>query len=49
MLRDAWLEDGSTLEASQVGIASGIINDFILQDQEVMIRHFHKLLNQYIR
>jgi phenylpropionate dioxygenase-like ring-hydroxylating dioxygenase large terminal subunit len=48
MLRDAWLEDGSTLEASQVGIASGVINHFILQDQELMIRHFHRLLNEYI-
>jgi phenylpropionate dioxygenase-like ring-hydroxylating dioxygenase large terminal subunit len=47
MLRDAWLEDGSTLEASQVGIASGVINHFILQDQELMIRHFNRLLNEY--
>jgi len=48
MLRDAWLEDGSTLEASQVGIASGVVDHFILQDQELMIRHFHKLLNEYV-
>ncbi len=48
MLRDAWLEDGSTLEASQVGIASGVIDHFILQDQELMIRHYHKVLNEYV-
>lgn len=48
MLRDAWLEDGSTLEATQVGLNSGAISQLILQDQEVMIRHFHKQLNQWI-
>ncbi|MBI3951653.1 MAG: aromatic ring-hydroxylating dioxygenase subunit alpha [Acidobacteria bacterium] len=48
LLRDAWLEDGSTLEASQVGLESGAITHFILQDQELMIRHFQKVLRDYI-
>jgi phenylpropionate dioxygenase-like ring-hydroxylating dioxygenase large terminal subunit len=48
LLRDAWLEDGSTLEASQIGLESGAITQFILQDQELMIRHFQKVLQDYI-
>lgn len=48
ILRDAWLEDGSTLEASQEGLESGAIKHFILQDQELMIRHFQKVLRGYI-
>ena len=48
MLRDAWLEDGSTLEASQVGLSSGATTHFILQDQELLIRHFHKVLQEYV-
>jgi phenylpropionate dioxygenase-like ring-hydroxylating dioxygenase large terminal subunit len=44
MLRDAWLEDGSTLEATQIGLESGAIREFILQDQELMIRHFQNVL-----
>jgi Rieske 2Fe-2S family protein len=48
MLRDAWLEDGSTLEASQAGLASGAVSHFILQDQELLIRHFHKVLQDHI-
>lgn len=49
MLRDAWLEDGSTLEASQAGVASGALSHFILQDQELLIRHFQKVLKDFTR
>jgi phenylpropionate dioxygenase-like ring-hydroxylating dioxygenase large terminal subunit len=48
LLRDAWLEDGSTLEASQVGLASGAISHFVLQDQELCVRHFASVLRDYI-
>ena len=48
LLRDAWLEDGSTLEASQVGLASGLIDNFILQDQELLLRHSSKVVEDYV-
>jgi phenylpropionate dioxygenase-like ring-hydroxylating dioxygenase large terminal subunit len=48
LLRDAWLEDGSTLEASQEGLASGAISHVVLQDQELCIRHFIKVLRDYV-
>jgi phenylpropionate dioxygenase-like ring-hydroxylating dioxygenase large terminal subunit len=48
LLRDAWLEDGSTLEASQEGIESGAISHFLLQDQELCVRHFAKVIRDYV-
>ena len=48
LFRDAWLEDGSTLEATQVGLTSGAVTHLILQDQEVLIRHAHKVVNDFI-
>lgn len=49
ILRDAWLEDGSTLEASQIGVASGAVKHFILQDQELLIRHAYKVMEEHVR
>ncbi|MGH7859415.1 MAG: RHO alpha subunit C-terminal catalytic domain-containing protein, partial [Candidatus Binatia bacterium] len=48
LLRDTWLEDGSTLEASQAGLESGAIGSFPLQDQELLIRGFHKVLREAV-
>jgi len=48
LLRDAWLEDGSTLEATQVGLESGAITHQILQDQEVLIRHSSKVIDDMV-
>ena len=46
--RDVWLEDGSTLENTQLGITSGGITHYPLQDQEVLIRHAHKVAQDWI-
>ncbi len=48
LLRDAWLEDGSTLEATQIGLESGAITHQILQDQEVLIRHSAKVVDDMV-
>jgi phenylpropionate dioxygenase-like ring-hydroxylating dioxygenase large terminal subunit len=48
LLRDAWLEDGSTLEATQVGLESGAITHQILQDQELLIRHSAKVVDDIV-
>lgn len=48
LLRDAWLEDGSTLEATQVGLESGAITHQILQDQELLIRHAAKVVDDIV-
>lgn len=48
LLRDAWLEDGSTLEATQIGLESGAISHQILQDQELLIRHAAKVVDDMV-
>ncbi len=48
-LRDTWLEDLSTLENIQAAISSGSIDHFILQDQEILVRHSHKVIADHVR
>ena len=36
------LQDANTLEATQTMVESGVVNEFLLCDQEVLIRHLHK-------
>src|SRR5690606_11533644 len=36
------LQDANTLEATQPMIESGVLDDFVLCHQEVLIRHLHK-------
>lgn len=48
LARDVWLEDGSTLEHTQRGIESGVLTHYPVQDQELMIRHAHKVAEDYI-
>ena len=47
-LRDTWLEDLSTLENIQAAISSGTIDHFILQDQEILVRHSHKVIAEHV-
>lgn len=35
------LQDASTLEATHTMIGTGVVDEFLLNDQEVLIRHFH--------
>lgn len=48
LLRDAWLEDGSTLEATQVGLESGAITHQYLQDQELLVRHAARVVDEFV-
>jgi phenylpropionate dioxygenase-like ring-hydroxylating dioxygenase large terminal subunit len=47
-VRDLWLEDGSTLEGTQRNIESGVLRSLQIQDQEVLIRHATKTMNEMI-
>lgn len=49
MRRNAWLEDTSTMEATHAGLASGALKNFVVSDPEILIRHGHKVLDEYIR
>jgi len=49
-LRDVFLEDFSTLERTQQGLESGAKKELgPLHEKEVLIRHSHKVLNEYLR
>ena len=48
LARDVWLEDGSTLENTQRGIETGILTQYPVQDQELLIRHAHKVAEDLI-
>jgi phenylpropionate dioxygenase-like ring-hydroxylating dioxygenase large terminal subunit len=46
--RDVLMEDGNTLEQTQQVLASGAKTHFILQDQEILIRHDHKVHEDHV-
>jgi len=45
--RDTVMEDLSTLEHTQSILASGAKSHFVLSDQEVLVRHFHRVVQDY--
>jgi phenylpropionate dioxygenase-like ring-hydroxylating dioxygenase large terminal subunit len=42
------LQDANTLEATQIGIESGYVEEFLLNDQEVLCRALHKEVADWI-
>ena len=42
------LQDANTLEATQTMIESGAVTEFPLCDQEVMLRHLHTTVRDYV-
>ncbi|WP_427918712.1 aromatic ring-hydroxylating oxygenase subunit alpha [Streptomyces sp. cg40] len=42
------LQDGNTLEATQTMLASRVITEFPLNDQEILLRHLHKVVGDYV-
>ena len=43
------LQDANTLEATQTMIGTKVVNDFPLCDQEIMLRHLHKVTGDYVK
>jgi hypothetical protein len=48
IFRDVIMEDCSTLEQTQSVLASGAKTHFVLQDQEILIRHDHKVHEDFV-
>ena len=46
--RNAWLEDTATMEDTFVGVRSGAIGEMQLMDQEFLIRHAARTLDQFL-
>jgi len=49
LTRDIFLEDASTVEATQSVLASGAKQHYTLQDHELLIRHTHKVIDDWIQ
>lgn len=48
LTRDVLLEDGSTLEMTQSVLASGAKTHYVLQDQELLVRHAAKAVEDWV-
>ena len=46
--RNAWLEDTSTMEDTYQALASGVLEEMVLMDEELMIRNTHKHWHDYM-
>jgi phenylpropionate dioxygenase-like ring-hydroxylating dioxygenase large terminal subunit len=42
------LQDGNTLEATQTMLESGVVKEFPLNDQEILLRHLHITAHDYV-
>lgn len=47
-LRDSLMEDASTHERIQASLKSGALRHFLFQDEEVLLRHNHAVVRDYI-
>ncbi|MGI8329489.1 aromatic ring-hydroxylating oxygenase subunit alpha [Actinomadura scrupuli] len=43
------LQDANTLEATQSMLASRAVTEFPLNDQEILLRHLHKVVGDYVK
>ena len=43
------LQDSNTLEVTQTMIGTGVVKEFPLCDQEILLRHLHKVAHDYVR
>ena len=48
LFRDIIMEDGRTLEETQSVLSSGAKKAFPLQDEEILVRHSHHVVEQMI-
>lgn len=45
--RDNLVEDGNVSERSQWALKSGLVDNWVLQDEEIAIRHFNKVVSDF--
>ena len=49
ILRDGLMEDGRTLEETQAMLSSGAKKEFFLQDEELLVRYSHHVIQEMIQ
>ena len=48
MSKEAGIQDMATLDGTQQGLESSVIDRFPLSDQEITVRHFHKVVADWV-
>ena len=48
MFKDFALQDAGMLTGTQMALESGILHEFPLGDQEILVRHFHKTVVDWV-
>ena len=46
--KEAGLQDAGTLDGTQMGLESRVADKFPLSDQEITVRHFHKVVGDWV-
>ena len=49
MSKEAGIQDMATLDGTQQGLESGVVDCFPLSDQEITVRHFHEVVNEWVQ
>jgi Rieske 2Fe-2S family protein len=49
MSKEAGIQDMATLDGTQQGLESGAVRQFPLSDQELTVRHFHKVVGDWVQ
>jgi hypothetical protein len=49
MSKEAGIQDMATLDGTQQGLASRAVTKFPLSDQEITVRHFHKVVHDWVQ
>jgi hypothetical protein len=49
MSKEAGIQDMATLDGTQQGLESGAVEWFPLSDQEITVRHFHKVVADWVQ
>ena len=48
MSKEAGIQDMATLDGTQQGLESSVVERFPLSDQEITVRHFHKVVGEWV-
>jgi hypothetical protein len=48
MSKEAGIQDMATLDGTQQGLESRVVDRFPLSDQEITVRHFHKVVGDWV-
>jgi hypothetical protein len=48
LFKEYALQDAGTLNGTQMGLESGACSEFPLCDQEILVRHFHKSVGDWV-